>query len=81
MFKVPTRTEKLGEKREGISSYGILNKLEMPGEITQNTGKVRGFHTNVISYCFVMSLIVYYLLKWNKFSVKKNMEKILENEK
>ena len=43
----------------------------MPGEITQNTGKVRGFHTNVIYYCFVMSLIVYYLLKWNKFSVKK----------
>ena len=31
-------------------SQGILNRLEKSGKITQNTGKVREFQTNLIYY-------------------------------
>ena len=42
------------EKWEGIfqsgKSQGILTRLEKSGKITQNTGKLRKFQTNVICY-------------------------------
>ena len=49
--RVPTRTGNL-EKWEGIFQSGkikgILNRLEKSGKITQNTGKLREFETNII---------------------------------
>ena len=72
------------EKWEGIfqsgKSQGILNRLEKSGKITQNTGKYWEFQTNIICYFLVIfKLPVYCLLKWIKFSVKKqNIKKILE---
>ena len=53
-FRVPTRTgkpEKMGRHfsvRE--KSRGILNRLEKSGKISQNTGKLKQFQTNVICY-------------------------------
>ena len=51
--RVTTRTGKPG-KWEGIfksgKSQGVLNRLENSGKITQNTGKVREFYTNIIYY-------------------------------
>ena len=44
---VPTRTGKNGK---AFSSQGILKSLEKLGKITQNTGKLRKFETNVICY-------------------------------
>ena len=45
------------EKWEGIfqlgKSQGILTRLGKSGKITQNTGKLREFHTNVICYILV----------------------------
>ena len=58
----PFGLENLG-KGEGIfqsgESQGILTRLEKPvkksGKITQNTGKLREFQTNVICYLLVIS--------------------------
>ena len=71
-------------KWEGIfqsgKSQGILNRLEKSGKMTQTTGKFREFQTNIICYILVIfKCTVYYLLKWIKFSVKKqNFKNILE---
>ena len=39
------------EKWDGIfqsgKSQGILNRLEKSGKITQNTGKLKGFHNKI----------------------------------
>ena len=44
------------EKSEGIfqagKSWGILNRLEKSGKITQNAGKLREFQKNFICYFF-----------------------------
>ena len=49
--RVPTRTGK-SEKWEDIvqsgKSQGILNRLEKSGRITQKSGKLREFQTNII---------------------------------
>ena len=45
-------------KWEGIfqsgESQGILNRLEKSGKITQNTGKLRQFQTNVIYFLVIL---------------------------
>ena len=59
-------------------SQGILNRLEKSGKITQNTGKLREFQTNIICVLFAKMDQVFSLK--NK-TLKKNtgkMEKILE---
>ena len=47
------------EKWEGVfqsgKSQGILTRLEKSGKITQNTGKLREFQTNIICYFSVIS--------------------------
>ena len=47
------------EKWEGIfqsgKSQGILTRLEKSGKITQNTGKLREFQTNIICYFSVIA--------------------------
>ena len=75
----PLRMDKLEnlEKWEGVfqtgKSRGILNRLEKSGKITQNTGKIREFQTNIICYFSVIfNYTVYCLLKLINFSVKKN---------
>ena len=73
------------EEWEGILQSGesqrILNRLEKLEKITQNTGKVMQFWANVIYYFLpIFKRIVYYLLKWIKFSVfKKKQTKHLKN--
>ena len=49
-YRVPTRTGKPGVIFQSGKSQGILNRLEKSGKITQNTGKLKEFQTNVISY-------------------------------
>ena len=66
------------EKWEGIfksgKSQGILNRLEKSGKITQNTGKLREFQTNIIFYFLVIfKLTVYYFAEMHQiFSYKIN---------
>ena len=66
------------EKWEGIfqsgKSQGILNRLEKSGKITQNTGKLREFQTNIIYYFLVIfKLTVYYFAEMHQiFSYKIN---------
>ena len=66
------------EKWEGIfqsgKSQGILNRLEKSGKITQNTGKLREFQTNIIFYFLVIfKLTVYYFVEMHQiFSYKIN---------
>ena len=66
------------EKWEGIfqsgKSQGILNRLEKSGKITQNTGKLREFQTNIIFYFLVIfTLTVYYFAEmYQIFSYKIN---------
>ena len=66
------------EKWEGIfqsgKSQGILNRLEKSGKITQNTGKLREFQTNIIFYFLVIfKLTVYYFVEVHQiFSYKIN---------
>ena len=69
----PLRLENLEnlEKWEGIfqsgKSQGILNWLEKSGKITQNTGKLREFQTNIICYFLVkFKLTVYYFAKMHQ---------------
>ena len=54
------------EKWEGIfqsgKSQGILTRLEKSGKITQNTGKLREFQTNVICYSSVTAKLICILL-------------------
>ena len=66
----PLRLENL-EKWEGIfqsgKSQGILNRLEKSGKITQNTGKLRDFQTNIICYFLVIfKLTVYYFAEMHQ---------------
>ena len=62
------------EKWEGIfqsgKSQGILTRLEKSGKITQNTGKMREFQTNIICYSSVTAKLMYILLAkfYNVFS-------------
>ena len=66
------------EKWEGIfqsgKSQGILNRLEKSGKITQNTGKLKEFQTNIIFYFLVIfKLTVYYFVEMHQiFSYKIN---------
>ena len=70
------------EKWEGIfqsgKSQGILNRLaksgKSQGKITQNTGKLREFQTNIIFYFLVIfKLTVYYFAEMHQiFSYKIN---------
>ena len=81
IVRVPTRTGKPG-KWEGIfqsgKSQGILNRLEKSGKITQNTGKLREFQTNIICYFLVIfKLTVYYFAKMHQVFSLKN--KLLKN--
>ena len=54
------------EKWEGIfqsgKSQGILTRLEKSGKITQNTGKLREFQTNIICYSSVTAKLICILL-------------------
>ena len=54
------------EKWEGIFQSGksqrILNRLEKSGKITQNTGKLREFQTNIICYSSVTAKVICILL-------------------
>ena len=69
------------EKWEGIfqsgKSQGILNRLEKSGKITQNTGKLREFQTNIIFYFLVIfKLTVYYFAEMHQiFSYKRKLLK------
>ena len=66
------------EKWEGIfqsgKSQGILNRLEKSGKITQNTGKLGEFQTNIIFYFLVIfKSTVYYFAEMHQiFSYKIN---------
>ena len=55
--RVPTVLQILG-KWKGIFQLGksqeILNRLEKSSKISQNTGKVREFHTNIVYYFLVI---------------------------
>ena len=53
--RVPTRTGKWEGIFQSGKSQGILNRWEKSGKITQNTGKLREFQTNVICYCLVIA--------------------------
>ena len=74
-IRVPTRTGKPGKMGRYFpvkEKSGILNRLENSGKITQDTGKVKEFQANVISYFLVIfKWTVYYLLKWIRFSTLK----------
>ena len=54
------------EKWEGIfqsgKSQGILTRLEKSGKITQNTGKLREFQTNIVCYSSVTAKLICILL-------------------
>ena len=52
LSRVPTQNGK--NEMELISSPGILNRLGKSGKITQITGKVRTFQTNVIYLYYVL---------------------------
>ena len=66
------------EKWAGIfrsgKSQGILTRLEKSGKITQNTGKLREFQTNIICYSSVTAKLICVLFaKFDQdFSLKKN---------
>ena len=74
--------------REKSGNFEQTEKVrEKSGKITQNTGKLREFQTNIIFYFLVIfKLTVYYFVEMHKiFSYKINfqkntgkMEKILE---
>ena len=69
-FRVPTHTGKpgkMGSIFQSGKSQGILNRLEKSGKITQNTGKLREFQTNIICYFLVIfKLTVYYFAKMHQ---------------
>ena len=78
-YRIPTG--KPGKIGKHSPSQGILNRLEKLWKITQNTGKVREFQTNIICYFSVIfKWTVHYVLDWIKVSVKmQNIKKLLEN--
>ena len=68
--RLPTETGKPGKNGKAFCQ-GILNGLEKSWKITQNTGKLGQFQTNIICYFLVIfKWTVYYFLKWIKFSVQ-----------
>ena len=88
VYKVPTRKnlENL-EKWESTFQSGTFEQTgkvrKKSGKIKQNTGKLWKFQTDVICYFLVsFKWTVNYMLKWIKFSVKKqNIKKYWKNEK
>ena len=82
--RVPTRTGKPGKPgkmgrhfpvREKSGNFEQTGKVrEKSGKITQNTGKLREFQTNIIFYFLVVfKLFVYYFAKMHQiFSYKIN---------
>ena len=81
VFRVPTRTGKPGKKgrhfpvREKSGNFEQTGKVrEKSGKITQNTGKLREFQTNIIFYFLVIfKLTVYYFVEMHQiFSYKIN---------
>ena len=82
--RVPTRTGKPGKPgkmgrhfpvREKSGNFEQTGKVrEKSGKITQNTGKLREFQTNIIFYFLVVfKLSVYYFAKMHQiFSYKIN---------
>ena len=50
------------ENGKAFSSQGILTRLEKSGKITQNTGKLREFQTNIICYSSVTAKLICILL-------------------
>ena len=80
-FRVPTRTGKPGKMgrhfpvREKSGNFEQTGKVrEKLGKITQNTGKLREFQTNIIFYFLVIfKLTVYYFVEMHQiFSYKIN---------
>ena len=79
----PLGLENQGNEK-AFSSEGkvreFFNRLEQSGKITQNTGKVRVFQTNVIYYFLVIfKWTVYYMLKWSSFTLKNKPLKYWKN--
>ena len=81
IFRVPTRTGKPGKMgrhfpvREKSGNFEQTGKVrEKSGKITQNTGKLREFQTNIIFYFLVIfKLTVYYFAEMHQiFSYKIN---------
>ena len=84
LIRVPTRTGKPGKPgkmgrhfpvREKSGNFEQTGKVrEKSGKITQNTGKLREFQTNIIFYFLVVfKLSVYYFAKMHQiFSYKIN---------
>ena len=79
--RVPTRTGKPGKMgrhfpvREKSGNFEQTGKVrEKSGKITQNTGKLREFQTNIIIYFLVIfKLTVYYFVEMHRiFSYKIN---------
>ena len=79
--RVPTRTGKPGKMgrhfpvREKSGNFDQTGKVrEKSRKITQNTGKLREFQTNIICYSSVTAKLIYILLAKfdNVFSLKKN---------
>ena len=80
-FRVPTRTGKPGKMgrhfpvREKSGNFEQTGKVrEKSGKITQNTGKLREFQTNIIFYFLVIfKLTVFYFAEMHQiFSYKIN---------
>ena len=80
-IRVPTRTGKPGKMRrhfpvrEKSGNFEQTGKVrEKSGKITQNTGKLREFQTNIIFYFLVIfKLTVYYFVEMHQiFSYKIN---------
>ena len=87
MDRVPTRTGKPGKMgrhfpvREKSGNFDQTGKVrEKSGKITQNTGKLREFQTNIICYSSVRAKLICVLFAKfdNVFSSKRITEKILE---
>ena len=74
MNRVPTQTGKPGKMgrhfpvREKSGNFELTGKVrEKSGKITQNTGKLREFQTNIICYFLVkFRLTVYYFAKMHQ---------------
>ena len=88
--RVPTRTGKPGKMGRHFPVREKSGNFEQTGKVRENHTKywkILKFEINVIWYFYIIFLVifkwtVYCLLKWIKFSVKKqNTKKILENWK
>ena len=62
---------KTWKNEKAFSSQGILNRLEKSGKITRKYWKIQGISDKILFVIFIeiFKWIVYYLLKWIKFSV------------